>query len=960
MKTKLSTIAFFIGFLIVCSGAAGTLNKIKPLQTDSALFPTASDYMIVLERFPMFAEYGWHDNYQGHSNVGYWGNAYSGEMGQRPQANFIVAYALMAREKSYDPTVSGVTQDTLRSRALDGLRYMTRTHFSGDLKCTDGKPWGNAWQSAYWTARMGLGAYLLWPHLTSDERTAVRRVLAAEADLLPRKDRPITGLLDNTRSEENAWDTEGLAWALKLCPDHPHRDHWRYVLDLLAMNTLTTEADLASETIVAGSPVKEWVKGVNIHSDYSIENHGYFHFCYMACPLHSFAWDWLCWSLPGIEGGTGAMGPWPESLDFHALDLMNRIKKYYLYDGRFAYAGGKEWPRYAYGLYFIMPVLVQHSQQHGDGQSRMIEGARLRKFDEEQRIHNDGSFYSGRFTDWVLSGRKGEWETDTAGHLSVCYLLHTLREPIPSSTLDEYNRAHNGSHKSPSRHVMVRGDKRFASWSYKSAAGPLQGILIGSKSEDLAEWDYNLYGRVEVEGDSDTFRLGKHCEEVFDGGFVATLLAYEDVDSRYSLVVNDSDGWNHRILAATHPIFNTPNKVPDIKEARAYDTISQAGPGWQVLAEDEDHNPSILLTSHGKGTLLICQMNAEEMVYSGSRGGKELFVNLISYLTNGKTKPNIALFGQEDHAQRALAKLNMPAKREKSLNSALDAAKNYDLIILERSRSELSREWSDVLDYVAGGGMVLKFLVQDRGWQPGHIANNDSFGVRHYTSVVALPDDASLVKLDRLVAGRDIGSVTVKDLRWRVVNDVFNDQTRTFHHEDGNTKLQGVGGKNQTLQVASRWLNVDDLWGLVCLDDEQGIALVDTSERKSGFARWLYSILAESILTPSRSYAGPHKAGSEVARYGALMMVDQDHENTSKIAKSKASFREIKLANRDVFCVRVSIEPGQSFLIVSNYGDTAVEVELPSEVAVINEITKDSSGSKLSLKPLTTRVFSVR
>ena len=951
-------IALLVLFAIPCF-AAEPLHKIKPLDTDNPLFPTASDYMTVLERFPLFAENGWHGNYQGHANVGYWGNAYSGEMGQRPQANFIVAYALMSRETSYDPTVSGVMRETLRSRALDGLRYMTRTHFSGDLVCTDKRPWGNAWQSAYWTARMALGAYLLWPHLSDSERADVRRVLAAEANLLPRSDRPLAGLLGNTRSEENAWDTEGLAWALKLCPDHPDRAKWRRVLDLLAMNTLTTEQDLSSEKVIAGTKVKDWVQGINVHPDFSIENHGYFHICYMTCPLHSFAWDWLCWSLPDISPNVDKSfdgyktGAWPETLDFHTRDVWERTKQYYLYDGRFAYAGGKDWPRYAYGLYFVMPALVQYSQQHGDREARLIEGARVRQFDEEQRIHNDGSFYSGRFTFWELSGRRGEWETDTAGHLSVCYLLHQLKEPIRPATLEEFNKNHRLSHKSPSRHVMVRGDNRFASWSFKCAVGVMQGILIGRGSEDLAEWDHNLYGRVAVEGESDSWQLGEHTSNVFGGGFVATMVADEDVSSDYSLTVNDDDGWNHRIVAATHPIFTTPRRVESLAAARAYDTITASGPGWDILARDGNGNPSILEAHHGKGVFLICQMNAEEMVYSATPGARELWENLLTYLTNGKPSPRVALFGQEDHAERAMKTLGRPATRLRRLNDALEPGR-FDVVILERSLNELTTEWADVLDYVQGGGKILKFLVQDRGWQPGRIANRDSVGVRHYTSVVALPDDASLVKLDRLVAARDIGAVRVDDLSWRVVNDIFNDNTRTFYAAPGNQTLTGVGGEARTLPIRSRWLNVDDLWGIVCLDDAQGFGLVDNAERQSGPAAWMNSILAETINTPARTYAGAHKAGETIAEYGALLAVDQSHDTTRELADKESTFRRVTLDNASLFAAEAEGRDGKAYLIVINWSDTNQTISLPDAWKNAGEATGQDGAA---VDPMTTRVY---
>ena len=99
-----------------------------------------------------------------------------------------------------------------------------------------------------------------------------------------------------------------------------------------------------------GKPISEWVKTANVHDDFTIENHGAYHFCYMSCPLHNLAWSYYALRT--------ARRSVPPQLWHHYREVWNALARTFLPDGRFAYLSGKDWPRYAYGLSFILPVTV--------------------------------------------------------------------------------------------------------------------------------------------------------------------------------------------------------------------------------------------------------------------------------------------------------------------------------------------------------------------------------------------------------------------------------------------------------------------------------------------------------------------------------------------------------------------------------------------------------------------------
>lgn len=492
------------------------LNLIKKPDYSAKSYPSAADMMRILERFPMYSERGWHADFLDNPALGYFGDSNHAEMGLRSMGNYIFVTALLATDPAYDPRPSGISRETLLARVRACLAYMTRAHATGDIECADGYSWGNHWQSAWWTARMAAGARLLWPSLTDEERANVERVIVHEANRhLSRV--PPSGMTSDTKSEENAWDSEVLAWAVGMFPNHPNAKAWRLKLTEFCMNTLSVAQDKNDSTLIDGKPVKDWMVSANIHDDYTIENHGAYHFCYMACPLHSLAW--------GFEGLVGGGEAAPDALFHHYQDVWRWAKRTYLGDGRFAYLSGKDWPRYAYGLSFVLPATVVAQLRFGDPDARRIESDRIALLEREQLINADGSFYGGRFTRNILVGRTAEYETDTYANLALCYLLHRHAETLTPTDSEKLRQKLAGSWSSPeSGWAFGRSSKLFASFSWRYLGGirPV-GLFIPTNCAHMTEWMPNqLVGQFQAEGVDGRKTKYQHAETTSKVGFSTT------------------------------------------------------------------------------------------------------------------------------------------------------------------------------------------------------------------------------------------------------------------------------------------------------------------------------------------------------------------------------------------------------------------------------------------------------
>lgn len=449
-------------------------------------FPSATDYLELLARFPAYLGQAWREVDDEH---GYFGDPSHLESGLRTNANVMFCAALLASEPEFQSTRPDQAAHLLR-RARSTLRYLTDAHLTGPGTCADGAAWGGVWQSAWWTTRLALGARLIWDRLTPTERAGVERVVVHEADHLLPLIVP-TGLEEDTKAEENAWDAEILATAIALFPDHAQRPVWRDKLCAYGFNVFSVARDREASGIIEGKPLRDWVTTVNLHSDYTLENHGAYHFCYVASPLHSLAWASYALVSQGIAP--------PAALRHHVREVWETAKITFL-DRRFAYVGGQDWARYTYGEYFIVPALVWLQHWLDDSDARDIEQARVQTLREEQADNADGSFFGRRFTQPHYHGQCAKYETDCYANLGLAYLWRRMTpNPTAPATAGSPARTLAGQRVSPECGIaFARSSQCFASFSWKTLTAPYPlALFVPLGRDDLAEWaPGNLFGRL--------------------------------------------------------------------------------------------------------------------------------------------------------------------------------------------------------------------------------------------------------------------------------------------------------------------------------------------------------------------------------------------------------------------------------------------------------------------------------
>jgi len=445
-----------------------------------------NSYSQLLRNFTRYADLAWHAN----ASPPYFGDGTASEAGLRSCGNFVFTAAMLSGKHGEQVGLGAMERKRLGERAGLAIDYMTRSHHTGEGACRDGGKWGLEWQSSWWTARMALGAAFLGDALSKDLRVGVRRVVVAEAKRQLGRTPP-SGLVHDTKAEENAWDCEVLAVALSLYPQDECAGLWREKLCEFAINSLSVAADHNDPRIVDGRMIKEWNCTVNLHPAFQIENHGAYHFCYIASPMHSLTWSHFALISVGQEP--------PEALAHHLIDLWESCLHTFL-DNRFAYIAGQDWARYTYGTYFMQPVLALLHGRYADPRARFVEERRLSRLEEEQRGNADGSFFGSRVTGGILSGQPLKYETDCFANVALAYLLHDHYQPRIDAPTDECFYADiSGVHVSrETLTASARSPRAFASFSWSSlySCEPM-ALFVPNGCDDETEWSPgNLVGRV--------------------------------------------------------------------------------------------------------------------------------------------------------------------------------------------------------------------------------------------------------------------------------------------------------------------------------------------------------------------------------------------------------------------------------------------------------------------------------
>ncbi len=258
----------------------------------------------------------------------------SGEHWIRPNTGTIAGLCFLYRFGPYDEDMVGLSREALlQDKILPMMRYIVATHKTGTHVTNDGKPWGDAWQSAHWAQMIGRGAWWIWDDLPEDVQTGVRKVAAHEADRFVDK-APPHQIQNDTKAEENAWNSQILSVAMLLMPNDTRFAQWEDAFQKWVLSSFLRPADEESQKMIDGRTVAQQYTGANVHDDFTLENHGFVHPDYMST---------FSLSLGNILDYEMSNRQAPQALFYNVKPIYQNLKWFAMPDGGFIYPSGQDW-----------------------------------------------------------------------------------------------------------------------------------------------------------------------------------------------------------------------------------------------------------------------------------------------------------------------------------------------------------------------------------------------------------------------------------------------------------------------------------------------------------------------------------------------------------------------------------------------------------------------------------------
>lgn len=502
-----------------------------------------------LREWASFADDYWY-SIPGKSEYGCFGTGYD-NWGVQTAQKHIGVMAYLATVGGGD---AGFDREWALERALAALRFNMDSHKSGPFHCTDGKKWGHTWISALGIERMMYGVQRLLPHLTDADKQGLRRMLISEADWTHNHfTRGAVEGMSGSRwaadgknhPESNLWEGALLWRVATMYPDHPDAEAWQEKARCYLINAVSVAADATNETIVDGKPVRERFRGDNFFPSYALDHHRYLNVGYMAICVSNAAMLYFDMKASGSDI--------PESLHHRQDGLWQTLRRMVFADGRLARIGGDSRSRYVYCQDYLLPSLLYAADHMADPHAAELIKRQWQLFSEERRFNGDGSFFGKRLA-YIKSASPYYYtrlESDRAAVLAMALnwlplvtFPHKPRQSFEESAAGLWIEKEHGA-------VMHRSPRRLASFAWR-ACGLTQAMCQPPDDSSLAEWELNLAGYVEFQGDRNVAdgklsrRLLAGDVQGFDGGFISSGAVVEGA----KLFI--AEGWRGEDSATNH------------------------------------------------------------------------------------------------------------------------------------------------------------------------------------------------------------------------------------------------------------------------------------------------------------------------------------------------------------------------------------------------------------------------
>jgi len=496
-----------------------TIYHVAPCLMLGPETPLSREYYRLLTRYVRYAQKNLRD-WPAEPGAKYHKTDASHEHAVRQNATVAVAFAVLSAYGDFDESAAHATRQQVEADTVALLRYLSVTHVANFLPTGDGKPWGDAWQSAYWAGFAGQAAWLVWDRLPDETKVLVARMVIHEADRYNTRP-PDDGEWQDTKAEENAWNSEVIALARCMFPAHPNAALWHERAIVYMINSFSTRADHEDATLTDGKRIKDWVTTTCIHPDFTAENHNRVHPDYLGAFTLNLR-NAVLYKLAGLET--------PRATFHHAADCYRVWQHLTAANGGVFYINGQDWWPHTHASSLEIGGLVNALLQEPN--AAFLERSTLAWMQRMHSRFDDGRLYDQREYNYPNA------EEELMECYAKLYLLHRLFGDGPSpASAAAFRKAQNGVRLfETGGFVTHRTPDKFVSFAWVNGAMGL--VYPDGDTWFTAPYERSLTGRITVNGAKDgppkllarnvvTLQMGRHKSP--DGfAFVGRFARCED------------------------------------------------------------------------------------------------------------------------------------------------------------------------------------------------------------------------------------------------------------------------------------------------------------------------------------------------------------------------------------------------------------------------------------------------
>ena len=411
------------------------------------------------------------------------------------------AAAVLVRFGRPAETMAGLSRQQLLDSAARMIRAVAHDHHLGG----GAKQW-TRFRSARILHLLGMASWLIWEELDRPTQLLVARIIEHEADRF--LDRPAPARLHHdTQAESNAWTGGGIAVAACMLSSHPHRELWAQKANEYMIGAYATSQDVASDQVVDGKPLDQWLTAPNAFDDYTVENHGLIHPDYIGA-ISEMVRAAVAFRL--------AEQPVPRAVTFNAAEVLDLLVFLYLPDGSQLYPQNTDYTPRRLDVFFQAANIIPHEP------SPLAKACLLRTLTTMETM-------AGECPDRPMNGWIGfPYDLGSTLGLTQNYLMFRFfghgGQAVPD---DQLEAELAGAFVSPNGQFAVhRTANTISSFSWRATGKPplVMGLTMGLDKDLLCypmPWSY--IGQVRESGQKALLKVHSHRLAEHEDGFAVSL-----------------------------------------------------------------------------------------------------------------------------------------------------------------------------------------------------------------------------------------------------------------------------------------------------------------------------------------------------------------------------------------------------------------------------------------------------